>query len=145
MSNKTKDVAARIPPQNLDAEKSLLGAILIDEETLADVSEVVKAADFYEKSHEMIFDAIIRLYERHKPVDMLTLTDELKRKDQLELIGGAAYLSELTNYVPTAAHAEAYADLVAQKAVRRRLAAVQPRHRRRALRPRTAPEPADEL
>lgn len=121
MSNSSKKVAARIPPQNLDAEKSLLGAILIDEETLADVSEVVKPADFYEKSHEVIFDAIIRLYERHKPVDMLTLTDELKRKDQLELMGGAAYLSELTNYVPTAAHAEAYAELVAQKAVRRRL------------------------
>ena len=119
MSNKA--VSARIPPQNLDAEKSLLGAILIDEETLADVSEIVKAVDFYEKTHEMIFDAIIRLYERHKPVDMLTLTDELRRKDQLEIIGGAAYLSELTNYVPTAAHAEAYADLVAQKAVRRRL------------------------
>lgn len=121
MSNKTKDVAARIPPQNLDAEKSLLGAILIDEEILADVSEVVKPADFYEKTHEMIFDAVIRLYERHKPVDMLTLTDELKRKDHLELVGGAAYLSELTNYVPTAAHAEAYAELVSQKAIRRRL------------------------
>lgn len=121
MSNKTKNVAARIPPQNLDAEKSLLGAILIDEEILADVSEIVKPADFYEKTHEMIFDAVIRLYERHKPVDMLTLTDELKRKDHLELVGGAAYLSELTNYVPTAAHAEAYAELVSQKAVRRRL------------------------
>lgn len=121
MSNKTKDVAARIPPQNLDAEKSLLGAILIDEEILADVSEVVKPADFYEKTHEMIFDAVIRLYERHKPVDMLTLTDELRRKDHLELVGGAAYLSELTNYVPTAAHAEAYAELVSQKAIRRRL------------------------
>ncbi len=123
MSNKAKvkDISARIPPQNLDAEKSLLGAVLIDEEVLPDVTELVKPKDFYEKSHEMVFDAMVRLYERHKPVDMLTLTDELRRKDQLEIIGGAAYLSELTNYVPTAAHAEAYADLVAQKAVRRRL------------------------
>ncbi len=117
----TKDVSARIPPQNVDAEKSLLGAVLIDEEVLPDVTELVKPKDFYEKPHEMVFDAMVRLYERHKPVDMLTLTDELKRKDQLEIIGGAAYLSELTNYVPTAAHAEAYADLVAQKAIRRRL------------------------
>lgn len=120
MSNK-KEVAARIPPQNVDAEKSLLGAILIDEEVLPDVTETVKAVDFYEKPHEMIYDAMVRLYERHKPVDLLTLTDELKRKDQLEPSGGSAYLSELTNYVPTSAHAEAYADLVSQKAIRRRL------------------------
>ena len=116
-----RNVTAKIPPQNLDAEKSLLGAILIDEEVLADVSEAVKPRDFYDKNHEMIYDGMLRLYEKHKPVDMLTLTDELKRKDHLSLVGGSAYLSELTNYVPTAAHAEAYADLVSQKAVRRRL------------------------
>jgi replicative DNA helicase len=121
MSEKKTTVAAKVPPQNLDAEKSLLGAVLIDEEVLADVSEAVKPKDFYDKNHEMIFDGMMRLYEKHKPVDMLTLTDELKRKDHLEIIGGSAYLSELTNYVPTAAHAEAYADLVSQKAVRRRL------------------------
>jgi replicative DNA helicase len=62
-----------------------------------------------------------RLYERHKPVDLLTLSDELKKKDELDMVGGSAYLTELTNYVPTAAHAEAYAEMVAQKAVRRRL------------------------
>ena len=119
--NNRSAAAAKIPPQNLDAEKSLLGAILIDEEVLADVSEAVKPRDFYDKNHEMIYDGMLRLYEKHKPVDMLTLTDELKRKDHLSLVGGSAYLSELTNYVPTAAHAEAYADLVSQKAVRRRL------------------------
>ena len=112
---------AKIPPQNLDAEKSLLGAVLIDEDVLADVSEIVKPKDFYDKNHQMIFDGMMRLYEKHSPVDMLTLTDELKRKDQLDVIGGSSYLSELTNYVPTAAHAEAYAKMVAQKAVRRRL------------------------
>lgn len=116
-----KNVAAKVPPQNLDAEKSLLGAVLIDEEVLADVSEILKPKDFYDKNHEMIFDGMMRLYEKHKPVDMLTLTDELRRKDHLELVGGAAYLSELTNYVPTSAHAEAYADMVAQKSMRRRL------------------------
>ncbi len=119
--NNRSAAAAKIPPQNLDAEKSLLGAILIDEDVLADVSEAVKPRDFYDKNHEMIYDGMLRLYEKHKPVDMLTLTDELKRKDHLSLVGGSAYLSELTNYVPTAAHAEAYADLVSQKAVRRRL------------------------
>jgi replicative DNA helicase len=118
----TKDVpVGKIPPQNLDAEKSLLGAVLIDEETLADISEHVTAKDFYEKRHSIIFGAMMRLYEKHRPVDLLTLTEELKRKKELEAIDGSAYLTELTNYVPTAAHAEAYAELVAQKAVRRRL------------------------
>ena len=117
-----REVAAgKVPPQNLDAEKSLLGAVLIDEEVLADVSEAVKSKDFYDKRHATIYDAMMRLFEHHKPVDLLTLTEELKRKDDLDAIGGSTYLSELTNYVPTAAHAGTYAELVAQKAVRRRL------------------------
>lgn len=115
------NTAAKIPPQNIDAEKSLLGAILIDEDVLSDASEIVKPKDFYDKNHQTIFNGMISLYEKHSPVDMLTLTDELKRKNQLEIIGGSAYLSELTNYVPTAAHADTYANMVAQKAVRRRL------------------------
>lgn len=111
----------KVPPQNVDAEMSLIGAILIDEEVLADVTEHVKPHDFYDKRHAIIYDAIMRLFEKNKPVDLLTLTDELKRKGGLDEIGGSAYLTELTNYVPTAAHAESYAEIVAQKAVRRRL------------------------
>ena len=123
MSEKTQTetMAGKLPPQNLDAEKSLIGAILIDEEALADASEIVKPNDFYDKNHGLIFAGMMRLFEKHKPIDLLTLTDELKRKDELELIGGSAYLTELTNYVPTAAHAAAYAEMVAQTAVRRRL------------------------
>lgn len=118
----SKEIAVgKIPPQNVDAEKSLLGAVLIDEETLADISENVTVKDFYEKRHSIIYGGMMRLYEKHSPVDLLTLTDELKRKDELDIIGGSAYLTELTNYVPTSAHAEAYAKLVSQKAVRRRL------------------------
>jgi len=118
----TKEVpVGKIPPQNIDAEKSLLGAVLIDEEKLADISEHVSSVDFYDKRHAIVYAAMMRLYEKHKPVDLLTLTDELKRKKELETVGGSAYLTELTNYVPTAAHAEAYAEMVAQKAVRRRL------------------------
>jgi replicative DNA helicase len=120
MANK-EVIAGKIPPQNVDAEKSLLGAVLIDEETLADISEHVTEKDFYEKRHSTIFTAMMSLYEKHKPVDLLTLTDELKRKKELDIIGGSAYLTDLTNYVPTSAHAEAYAQLVAQKAIRRRL------------------------
>ena len=113
--------SGRIPPQNIDAEMSLLGAVLIDEEVLADVADKVRAADFYDPRHEKIFDAMIRLYEKHAPVDLLTLTDELKKSDDLKAIGGAAYLSELTNYVPSSAHATSYADIVAVAAIRRRL------------------------
>lgn len=120
MADKTVP-AGKVPPQNVDAEMSLLGAVLIDEEVLADITEHVKPKDFYDKRHGLIFDAIMRLYEKNKPVDLLTLTDELKRKKELDEIGGSAYLTELTNYVPTAAHAESYAEIVAQKAVRRRL------------------------
>lgn len=121
MSAKKEVSAAKVPPQNIDAEMSLLGAVLIDEETLADISEHVTAKDFYDKRHATVYAAMMRLFERHKPVDLLTLTDELKKKDELESVGGSAYLTELTNYVPTAAHAGAYAEIVAQRAVRRRL------------------------
>lgn len=113
--------AGKVPPQNLDAEKSILGAILIDENTLADVAEKIKPTDFYDQRHQLIYDAILDLYEKHTPVDLLTLTDRIKKKKKLSAIGGSAYLAELTNYVPTAAHAEAYADLVLQSAIRRRL------------------------
>ncbi|MFZ1242909.1 MAG: replicative DNA helicase [Candidatus Saccharimonas sp.] len=118
---KKEVLASKVPPQSLDAEMSLLGAVLIDEEVLADSSEIVSAKDFYDKRHATIFAGMMRLYEHHKPVDLLTLTDELKKKNQLDSVGGSAYLTELTNYVPTAAHASAYAEMVAQKAIRRRL------------------------
>ncbi len=103
-----KDVkAGKIPPQNLEAEKSLLGACLIDEDVIADVAELVHADDFYDKQHGIVYGGMMRLYENHKPVDLLTLTDELKKKDELDTIGGSAFLTELTNYVPSAAHAAA--------------------------------------
>lgn len=121
MADQSPQPKGKVPPQSLDAEMSLLGAVLIDEEVLADASEHVGAEDFYDKRHTTIFGAMMRLYERHKPVDLLTLTDELQKKDQLTEVGGSAYLTELTNYVPTAAHASSYAEIVAQKAVRRRL------------------------
>lgn len=121
MANKKEVPAGKVPPQNIDAEMSLLGAILIDEERLADVTEIVNEKDFYDKRHATIYGAMVRLFERHKPVDLLTLTDELRKKDEFDAVGGTAYLSELTNYVPTAAHADAYAEMVSQKAIRRRL------------------------
>lgn len=116
-----KQNSPKIPPHNLDAEMSLLGAILIDEEVLSDVTDKIRADDFYEKRHSIVFGGMMRLFERHRPIDLLTLSDELEKKDELEMVGGSSYLSELTNYVPTAANASSYAELVAQRAVRRRL------------------------
>jgi len=113
--------AAKLPPQNLDAEKSILGAALIDENVLTRVTDKLSAEDFYDPRHMQIFAAMLRLYERHQPVDLLTLSDELKKHDHLEDAGGTDYIGELTNQVPTAAHAESYAEIIVQNAMRRRL------------------------
>ncbi len=112
---------AKIPPQNTEAEASLLGALLIDSDAIVKVADIITADDFYDERHRRIFEAIGQLYEKHSPIDVLTLSDQLKAEGLLETIGGAAYLTELTNFVPTAAHVEQYAEIVAQKALRRRL------------------------
>ncbi len=112
---------AKLPPQNIDAEASLLGAILIDSDAVVKVADMLQADDFYDERHRRIYEAVIQLYEKHQPIDVLTLSDQLKSTGFLDMVGGAAYLAELTNYVPTAAHAEQYAEIVAQKGIRRRL------------------------
>lgn len=116
-----KEIEAKIPPQNVDAEMSLIGAVLIDEDVLADVTEIVTPRDFYDRRHATIFEGMVHLFEKHRPVDLLTLTDELKKKKLLDEVGGSTYLTELTNYVPTAAHAASYAEIVSTAAIRRRL------------------------
>ena len=110
-----------IPPQNTDAEASLLGALLIDSDAIVKVADTVVAEDFYDPKHQRIYEAIKQLYEKHSPIDVLTLSDQLKANGLLDYVDGAAYLTELTNFVPTAAHAEKYADIIAQKSLRRRL------------------------
>lgn len=113
--------AGRVPPQDLTAEKSLLGAILLSEDVLPEVLTVIRAQDFYEKRHQVIFEAIVNLYDQHRPVDLLTLTAELKSLKKLKEVGGSLYLTELTNFVPTASHAKAYADIIRQTSLRRNL------------------------
>ncbi|MBP5647901.1 replicative DNA helicase [Candidatus Saccharibacteria bacterium] len=111
----------RVPPQDIVAEKSLLGAIMISDGILPEILTMLKPRDFYEKRHEIIFAAMTALYDQHKPVDLLTLTAELRSQKKLKEIGGATYLTELSNFVPAAAHAKAYADIVEKASVRRRL------------------------
>lgn len=110
-----------VPPQNTDAEASLLGAVLIDSDAIVKIADSISASDFYDPKHQRIYESVIKLYEKHSPIDVLTLADQLKNSDSLDYIGGAAYLTELTNYVPTAAHIDKYAEIVSQKALRRRL------------------------
>jgi len=112
---------AIIPPQNTDAETSLLGAILIDADAIVKIADIIDSQDFYDPKHQRIFEAIHQLYELHSPIDVLTLSDQLKNNGFLDFVGGAPYLTELTNFVPTAAHVEQYANIVAQKSMRRRL------------------------
>src|ERR1044072_3990087 len=109
------------PPQNIEAEASLLGAILIDADALVKIADIVGIDDFYDARHPHIYEAILALYERRSPIDVLTLSDQLKSMGFLDMIGGPAYLTELTNFVPAATHVEQYAEIVAQKAMRRRL------------------------
>ena len=111
----------RVPPQDINAEKSLLGAMLISDAAFPDCLERVKYTDFYDQKHATIYHAMTNLYESHRPIDLLTVTSELKSQKTLKTVGGAPYLTELTNFVPTASHATAYADLIAAASTRRRL------------------------
>jgi len=110
-------------PQNAEAEASLLGALLIDSDAIVKIADNLAAPDFFDQRHQRIYAAMMQLYENHEAIDVLTLADKLKNNSQLDSVGGAAYLTELTNFVPTAAHVEQYAEIVAQKALRRRLIA----------------------
>ncbi|HEV2403624.1 MAG TPA: replicative DNA helicase [Candidatus Saccharimonadales bacterium] len=108
-------------PHNIEAEASLLGALLIDSDAIVKVADLLTAGDFFDPRHAHIYEAMAQLYEKRRSIDVLTLADQLKTTGMLDAVGGPSYLAELTNFVPTASHAEQYADIVAQKALRRRL------------------------
>jgi len=111
----------RIPPHDEEAEQAVLGAILIDKDAIISVSQLIDADHFYDDRHKEIYDAMNTLYEERKPIDLLTLTDFLKKKKKYDKVGGSAYLSSLTNVVPTAANSEYYAGIIREKYVRRSL------------------------
>lgn len=118
---RTSSSAVKEQPQNLDAEASLLGSILIDGDALVKIADHLDPEDFFDPRHKRIYRAVAKLYEKRSPIDVLTLADQLKNDGELDSIGGSGFLTELTNFVPTAAHVEEYADIVAQKATRRRM------------------------
>jgi replicative DNA helicase len=114
----------KLPPQSLEAEMSILGGILIDNDAINRVLEILKPEDYYRESHRKIFQAMMHLSEKREPCDLITLTDLLKKSGSLEEIGGAAYLATLVDYVPTAANIAYYCRIVKEKSVNRRLISV---------------------
>lgn len=117
------DISAlgRIPPQNIEAEQSVIGSMLLDKEVIATATEILKAEDFYREDHKEIFEAILDLFERAEPVDLITISDQLKERGSLDAVGGLEYLANLAAAVPTTANARYYARIVEEKAILRRL------------------------
>ena len=111
----------RVPPKNEEAERSCLGACMLDESALYEVAGVVKADDFYNRNHAEIFEAIMGLYRKNAPVDSLTVSDELKKRGSLDMVGGRAYVASLSSDVPLTSNAGEYARIVSEKADLRRL------------------------
>ena len=117
-------IEERVPPQNIEAEQAVLGAMLIDKEAIAKASEILTSSDFYREAHRVIFNAMLELYNKNEAVDMVTVTEILKRDNKLEDIGGLAYITSLANVVLTAANVKYHADIVAEKSVLRQLVRV---------------------
>ena len=112
---------SRNPPQNISAEQAAIGSMLLQEDAILRTVEILKPEDFYRKSHEIIYRCISELFDKNNGVDLVTLTEELKRKDLLEKIGGVTYLTNLINSVPTAANIEYYVRIIEEKSILRNL------------------------
>lgn len=113
----------RVPPQDLEAEKSIISALLLDKDAITSIIQGLQAEHFYKRAHTDIYDAILNLFERREPIDLITLTAELKRTGNFDKVGGATYLSELASLVPTSAHINQYAQIVRDHFIKRQLIA----------------------
>lgn len=111
----------KLPPQNIEAEQSLIGALLIDKDAIIKVADMLSANDFYREAHATLFETILELFEKKEAIDILSLTSRLEEKKKLEAIGGRSYLVTLTNQTPSAAHVVSYAQIIQKKATLRRL------------------------
>jgi len=120
MPNQTESIQ-KIPPQNIEAEQSVLGCLMLDKNAIIKVADILKPGDFYRQVHNSIFEIMIELYEKGEPIDLLSMTNRLDEKKLLEEIGGPSYLTNLVNMVPTAAHISHYAKIVHRKKVLRDL------------------------
>lgn len=111
----------RVPPQNVESEKCVLGSMLIDNDAISRVIELIDESHFYKDAHRKIYTAILNLYDKNEPIDIITVTEELKKGGELEAVGDIAYVDELINTVPTAANIDYYAKIVLEKAILRKL------------------------
>src|SRR3989344_5361545 len=111
----------KLPPQSLDAEKSILGALILDKEAINKIADIIRPEDFYQHGHQLIAQAAFTLYEKHEPIDLLSLSNKLAEMTALENIGGLAYLTSLVNSVPPSAHIATYAKIVQRKKMLRAL------------------------
>src|SRR4030067_175813 len=102
----------RLPPQNTEAEQSVLGALMLDKDAIIKVANIIHADDFYKDDHNLIYGAMLELYEQREPIDVLSLSNRLEEKEQLEKIGGSSYLTGLVNSVPSSSNVEHYAKVV---------------------------------
>lgn len=111
----------KIPPQDIEAEKSLLGSLMLDKEAITKVADILHSEDFYKRNHQYIYQVVEDLFTRGEPIDLISVSSKLKERNQLENIGGTAYLTELINTVPTASHVMTYAKIVQKKRILRDL------------------------
>jgi replicative DNA helicase len=121
MDTKITQQSIKVPPQNIEAEQMVLGSILLDKNSITKVADLLYPEDFYNPAHEKIYKTILELYEKHQPVDILTVTNRLKEKKILTDVGGSSYLAEITNLVTTTSHVDYYAHLVKEKKILRDL------------------------
>jgi len=121
MADNKQKTEGRLPPQNIEAEQSVLGSLMLDKEAVIQVADILKSDDFYRGIHSNIYQVMLSLYEKNEPIDLLSLTNRLEEKKQLKEIGGVSYLTSLVNLVPTAAHVTHYAKIVKRKKVLRDL------------------------
>src|SRR4030066_2095203 len=103
---------ARVPPQNIEAEMSVLGSLMLDKNAIVKIADLAHPDDFYKDANKLIYETMLELYEDREPIDVLSLSNKLEEKKQLEKIGGASYLTEVVNVVPTAANVIHYAKVV---------------------------------
>ena len=111
----------KLLPQNIEAECGVLGSIIIDPEAIVQVADFLQAEDFYRDAHRNIYEVIMQLYEGHEAADFITICDELERRNKLEGVGGASYITSLINQVPTSGNVEYYGHIVERNAILRRL------------------------
>ncbi len=121
MESEKQNSTIKIPPNNLEAEKSVIGAVLLSQDVLIDVIDIVKPDDFYSRNNEIIFETIIELFNKNQPVDVITVTERLALKTQLDTVGGIPYVASLADEVPLSSNAKQYATIVAEKSIQRKL------------------------